>query len=117
MAGNPNWTKGVSGNPKGKPKGPNIADTLRKFGDMAAPEELLAKLRAKWPELGTRKLTMFQAECVRQHLEAAGGDVKAFQAILDRVCGKVPTPVGITGDNSLQITVNEKYLPKIPDGS
>lgn len=74
------WKKGQSGNPKGRPKLPDIRELLAKvLGDekdgKSAAEAILAALRAK----------------------AARGDVRAAELLLDRAYGKAKMDIDIEG--------------------
>lgn len=72
--GNPNWHKGKSGNPGGRPKGTvSIVTILR---------QQLAK-HPEWAQALVKKWIQHAAEGSYQHL----------QAIVDRVDGKVPDRV------------------------
>ena len=87
--GNPNWGKGKSGNPKGRPK--NVAmipDVLRAIGDEPVPPVLLAQLQSSWgPE--------FKPKCMRDaalrvtYAQYAKGDPAARQFVAERTEGKV----------------------------
>jgi hypothetical protein len=74
----PHWfRKGQSGNPNGRPKRKPIEEAL--VGILTMPDAVLvakAIIRA-----------------------AKHGNVKAFNSLADRVDGKVPQPVAVTGGN------------------
>jgi len=75
------WKKGQSGNPKGRPKLPDIREALAKVlaeekDGVTALEATLAALRAK----------------------ATKGDVRAAEALLDRAFGKAKQSVDVTSD-------------------
>ena len=65
--GNPNWQKGVSGNPTGRPRTKPITDEIRRLGESGAYVRIAQILVDK----------------------ALDGDLKAAQEVLNRVEGKV----------------------------
>jgi len=75
----PAWKKGQTGNPKGRPKLPDIREALAKVladekDGMTALEATLAALRAK----------------------AVRGDVRAAEVLLDRAFGKAGQTLDVT---------------------
>ena len=81
----PAWKKGQSGNPKGRPKLPDISEALAKVlaeekDGVTALEATLKALRAK----------------------ATKGDVRAAEALLDRAFGKAVQRTDVTsGDKPI----------------
>ena len=68
------FRKGVSGNPKGRPKGSkNIAHMLQEAGS-----ELVQITRNG----RIRKVTLLQAGILQMHNKAAGGDARAMREVL-----------------------------------
>ncbi len=68
------FRKGVSGNPKGRPKGSkNIARMLRDAGS-----ELVQITRTG----RTKKVTLLEAGILQMHNKAAGGDSRAMREVL-----------------------------------
>jgi hypothetical protein len=87
--GNPNWRKGVSGNPKGKPKGAtSIPQMLREIGNRPVDDVLLAKLHAKYGPAHNPK-TLHEAMLMAAAKDAAQGDMAARTFIAERTEGKV----------------------------
>jgi len=97
MANNPrhkenlkNFPKGVSGNPKGRPKLPDL-------------KEILAEV------LGTEKngKTGTQRIIDKLQTKAEKGDIRAAELIMDRGYGKVKTPIDVTtlGEKITQVQV------------
>ena len=83
----PAWKKGQSGNPKGRPKLPDLKDALAKVladeqNGMTALEATLAALRAK----------------------AVRGDVRAAEVLLDRAFGKSAQTVDVTSGGEKIVT-------------
>ncbi|MCJ7830936.1 MAG: hypothetical protein MUP86_00210 [Dehalococcoidia bacterium] len=93
------WPKGVSGNPKGRPPlGKSWAETIRQVGEMT-PADAAKKcfaIAGQMQSLGD-KLTLREAVVMRVFsqllFEPQGG---LFNAVMDRVEGKVPQPVDMT---------------------
>lgn len=82
MAGNPNWTKGRSGNPAGRPTNTeSVAHQLRKL-------------------LGQKRAGRTRAEHVAEAWISAAesGDVVAIKTLVDRVDGKVQERIDHTND-------------------
>jgi alkylation response protein AidB-like acyl-CoA dehydrogenase len=83
----PAWKKGQSGNPKGRPKLPDIRDALAKVladekDGITALEATLAALRAK----------------------AVRGDVRAAEVLLDRAFGKSAQTMDVTSAGEKIVT-------------
>lgn len=82
--GNPNWVKGQSGNPKGRPKGTKLlGPVLRRV-----LEEAGAKTGQPNYELVARKLVTL----------AIAGELDAIKVVLDRVDGRVTEHLDHTSD-------------------
>lgn len=82
MAGNPNWVKGVSGNPKGKPKkDETFTGILRK---------VLKEPSVKWKDKNGKERKISGKEAVARKLVelAVHGDIGAIKYIGDRNDGK-----------------------------
>ena len=75
-AGNPNWQKGVSGNPRGRPKGT--------FGRKPWTQALLMEGLRATPK-GNQKFLRLAEKCYEM---ALNGDINAIREIGDRVEGK-----------------------------
>jgi hypothetical protein len=87
----PRWKKGESGNPKGRPKLPNLKDVISAvLGDekdgKSAAEAILMALRNK----------------------AIKGDVRAAELLLDRAYGKAKQDVDV------EMRMQEVLMPKPP---
>jgi len=83
----PAWKKGQTGNPKGRPKLPDIREALAKVladekDGMTALEATLAALRAK----------------------AVRGDVRAAEVLLDRAFGKAGQTLDVTSAGEKIVT-------------
>jgi len=81
------WKKGQSGNPKGRPKLPDIREAMAKvfadsIGGMSALEATLNALRDK----------------------ALSGDVRAAEVLLDRAFGKSAQTVDVTSGGEKIVT-------------
>jgi len=105
--GNPNWRKGVSGNPKGKPKGvKTIPQMLREIGDRPVTDVMLAKLHAKYgPEHSPK--TMWEAMLWAAAADAAEGDMAARTFIAERCEGKVTDKLDINDTTPTKIVFEE----------
>ena len=87
IPGNTPFKKGQSGNPKGRPKLPDLSEAIAKIlaeekDGVTALEAILAALRAK----------------------AAKGDVRAAQELLDRGFGKSKQTIDANIEGGLNIT-------------
>ena len=77
------WVKGQSGNPNGRvPLAPELAPTIRR------------ELRRRDPATG---LVNKRAIALVLIAKAVAGDLEAVRIVLERVDGKVPTPVEHSG--------------------
>jgi hypothetical protein len=95
--GNPNWVKGVSGNPNGRPKKPFAFSTA-----------IAQALRAKGPDGLT-----YRRRIARKLVELADqGSIEAIKILLDRVDGKVVERREITGPEGvpLELRVVERIV-------
>jgi hypothetical protein len=77
------WKPGESGNPKGRTKGPSIADLLR--------ETLEADTLCGYPNPDGRSNAQMIVEAAIRH--AVKGDAAFMKEILNRTLGKVPSKV------------------------
>ena len=102
------WKPGESGNPKGAPKGPTLTTLLRKV--------LEGEIEMKDLETGQyRKITKAELVMIALVKEAVQGNVKAAREILDRLDGKVPQKIGLTGaDGESLIPPQIIYAPISP---
>jgi len=101
------FTKGVSGNPKGRPKGSqNLSTLLEKIG----------RQRISVTENGrTRQLTKFEAVILQLYNSAVRGDVKALnelrywiQMLSDSAQAALPSPLKERNDEAVMATVIER---------
>jgi hypothetical protein len=81
---------GQSGNPNGAPKGPYLTTILKKLLDEEI-EIVDAETGLK------RKIRKSELVTVALLKQAAKGNVKAIREIMDRIDGKVPQKIGLTG--------------------
>jgi Family of unknown function (DUF5681) len=89
------WVKGVSGNPRGRlPIGQELTPTIR------------ALLRAKDPATGVRNKKLIALALVAKAID---GDLEAVRIVLERVDGKVPTPVEHSGPDGGSIPLVFDY--------
>lgn len=100
--GNPNWTKGTSGNPAGRRKGQPaivLAPILRR---------VLMEIQAV-PDGEGGTLTKTNRELIVEKLIdlARGGDLDAIKIVLERVDGRVPVPKDDDGAADRELTVDE----------
>lgn len=75
----PAWKKGQTGNPKGRPKMPDIREALARV--LADEKDGVTALEAT--------LKALRAKAIR-------GDVRAAEALLDRAFGKSPQTLDVT---------------------
>jgi len=100
VAGNPNWVKGVSGNPKGKPKkGETFTDILNK---------VMREKSVEWKTKSGRKKRISGKEAAARKLVelAVHGDMGAIKYIGDRMDGK-PATAEKTNDESARGIVEQ----------
>lgn len=96
---------GESGNPNGVPKGTRQMRTI--IREIFETEILAVDPKTNEP----RKMTMGEAIAMAQFKQATKGNTKAFNALLDRLEGKVAQPLSgpngepLTGLAPLQVTV------------
>lgn len=86
---NPAWVKGVSGNPKGRPrKGKSLTDILERI------------LKEKQVTFRGKQITGKEA-AVRKLLELAlAGDVPALKYLIDRIDGRPNTTVKLEDEST-----------------
>jgi hypothetical protein len=101
------FTKGQSGNPKGRPKGSqNFATLLHKIG----------RQRVRVTENGgSRHISKFEATMLQLTNKAASGDLKAIRELLcwirsleDSEQTAIPSPVLQEGDNAVMASIVER---------
>jgi hypothetical protein len=83
----PSWKKGQTGNPKGRPKLPDIREALAKV--LADEKDGVTALEAT--------LRALRAKAIR-------GDVRAAEALLDRAFGKAAQTVDVTSGGEKIVT-------------
>lgn len=96
-SGNPNWVKGVSGNPKGKPKrGETFTDILNK---------VMREKSVEWKTKSGRKKHISGKEAAARKLVelAVKGDMGAIKYIGDRMDGKPAITEKISNDSMQEI--------------
>lgn len=89
---------GVSGNPKGKPKGTRDTKTIIN-AFFKAKEEMRDPTTGK-----LKKLSVKQRLILAQISQALKGNTKAFNALMDRVDGKVAQPLQHSGTDGAPLT-------------
>lgn len=110
LRGNPNWRKGVSGNPKGSVKGARtIPQMLREIGDRPVDDVLLAKLHAKYGPAHNPK-TLHEAMLMAAAKDAAQGDEHARTFIAERTEGKVTDKVEFNDTTPREVIFKEVRL-------
>ncbi len=108
--GNPNWRKGVSGNPKGSVKGVRtIPQMLREIGDRPVDDVLLAKLHSLYGPAHNPK-TLHEAMLMAAVKDAAKGDKDARQFIAERTEGKVTDKVEFNDTTPREVIFKEVRL-------
>lgn len=107
LRGNPAWSKGKSGNPKGRPKGiKTIPQMLREIGDRPVDDVLLAKLHAKYGPAHNPK-TLHEAMLMAAAKDAAQGDEHARTFIAERTEGKVTDRLDVSDVTPTKIVFEE----------
>lgn len=96
----PRWKKGESGNPKGRPKGAKTRATIVKKWLEAAMNvtDPVTKIKKK----GTIEDNMVIAMIAR----ALGGDVPAFNSLMDSAYGKPTQKIDQSENQQTNVTVN-----------
>lgn len=110
-SGNPNWTPGVSGNPKGRPrKGDSFSELLEK-------ELKKRKYTIKEADGTTKKVNGKQA-IIRAHLALIFGatvddkvKMSAIDSLMDRVDGRPKQALEHSGGDGSPIEFVTVYLP------
>ena len=95
MAGNPNWTKGVSGNPGGRPK---VLEEVR-------------ELARQYTETAMKAL----ADIVGNERCPPAARVAAATAILDRGYGRAPQSLTVKGSIEQHIIELVRKLDTLPE--
>lgn len=95
MAGNPNWTKGTSGNPGGRPKVvAEVRDLARQYTDTA--------IRAL-------------ADIMQDEKAPPAARVSAASVLLDRAYGKAPQDLAVKGSVERHVIDLVRQLDTPPD--
>jgi len=106
----PRFVKGVSGNPKGRPKGiKTIPEMLREIGDRPVDEVLLAKLHALYGPAHNPK-TLHEAMLMAASKDAAKGDKDAREFIANRTEGKVTDKIQLDDITPREVIFKEVRL-------
>ena len=92
------FTKGVSGNPNGRPrKGQSLADLIRKYGDQ------------RDPKTGTRRKDLLALMLWDKSLE---GDLRAAEYVADRLLGRPAQELRLTNEQpALVFQIIDPRLP------
>ena len=96
------WKPGQSGNPKGRPKRTEVLTDM-----------LWAELRRKDKKAGETKRVLLVRKLVDK---AIAGDMRAQQIVIERLWGKAPDNVNISGQVG-QVTVQLRELLEIVKGN
>lgn len=97
----PPWSPGKSGNPKGRPKKKTLGELIYAEGLKKVSPEMAKELGT--PEF--EKISNAEALVVIAYQHALRGKFNFLQEIVSRVDGKVPIPISIEGD----ITVDHEF--------
>ena len=88
---------GVSGNPKGRPKGKTISESLETIGEAAPPAKIIKDFKKLFPDQAV--MTLRDAVMLRLWLCAARGSMKAIEILFDRLEGRAPVSEQERSDN------------------
>jgi hypothetical protein len=91
------FQKGVSGNPRGRPKGESLSESLKNIGDIPPPAKIIKDLGKLFP--GETVNTLRQATLLRLWLSAARGSMKSIEILFDRLEGRAPVSEQERSDN------------------
>ena len=112
--GNPNWVKGVSGNPNGRPpKGQALAEVYR---NILEAERVVVK---SFKDGSEQEMEFVGAPTMKHRMAivllgmALSGDIHAIREFADRVDGKPTQQIESKGNVSL--IISDDFLPKEPD--
>ena len=95
--GHPPWKPGESGNPNGRPKGAKegFEARLRRIGRSNAPDKIIKQLLGVGADLDER--SMDDALGWSTYLKALSGDASARKELWDRMYGRSPQALELTG--------------------
>lgn len=103
------WKPGQSGNPKGRPKSAlSCVSVTKDMLEWKAPEELIANFRRLYPQLGPNPTNMqiSMLAGIIHSFDIKSGD-GARSAIVDRIDGKVPIPIGpVNGSDAIPVALS-----------
>jgi Family of unknown function (DUF5681) len=98
------WEKGVSGNPKGRPKGAKNRSTLIKiFSDVKIGK--IPYLAARFPNLV--ELTLEEALGLKLFEAGLNMEVGAIREVMDTLYGKITDKTEITGADGGPVQISE----------
>lgn len=102
--GNPNWTKGQSANPKGRPKGtghPTFRGLIEKL-----KEEHPNMVEWQHPDFGESLSDPFCMASIQTIAAAQNGEPWAIKEILDRGFGKAHQSLAVEHDGSQHLEIS-----------
>ena len=101
---NGQFVPGVSGNPKGRPKGKmSIPDMLQRIGNEPIPNELKNKVESLFSSADIGNITMMEAIMRTTMMYAIQGRSWAVQFIAERLEGKPVQPINIEEHKPIQL--------------
>lgn len=100
---------GTSGNPLGRPKNKTMGELIHLEGKKPLPQHIRDMLKGKELPEG---MTQEQFITMVLYQRAMAGDIRFINVILDRVDGKVPIPISIDGDITIE---HELDLTRLTD--
>src|SRR5215471_19622836 len=110
----PQWQKGQSGNPSGRPKKRPITDEYFWLADQEIPEKMRKQLETKFGLILPKGATFAKMTAIRRFMEAMGlkpeqGGTRAAKEIADRMEGKPPQRLEISGPEKKEISILVKF--------